>query len=79
MPTIYLVSAAPGDRVPGHELADPDCPSAHFPGLLERQDVTAWLNAIPYNDDSPDELVYLVTEDDPGTIPAGFDTLMLEI
>ncbi|MFD0405601.1 hypothetical protein [Kitasatospora sp. NPDC127116] len=77
MPTIHLISAAPGDRVPGHELADPHCPE--IPGLRERPDVAAWLDAIPYSDDNPDELVYLVTEDNPGTIPAGFDTLTIDI
>lgn len=77
MPTIYLVSAAPGDLVPGHELADPDCPLV--PGLLDRSDVTAWLDGIGYGWDNPDELVYLVTENDPGVIPAGFEYITVEV
>ncbi|MEU7095935.1 hypothetical protein [Kitasatospora aureofaciens] len=71
MPTICLVSAAPGDVVPGRELADPDC--AEFPGLMDRAEVKAWLQAIGYGPDDENELIYLVTEDDPGTIPAGFE------
>jgi hypothetical protein len=77
VPTIYLVSATPGDHVPGRELADPDCPE--FPGLLERPDVTAWLDAIPYNSDHPDALVYLVIDDDPGMIPTGFEYMTVAL
>lgn len=77
MPTIHLVSAAYGDRVPGHELADPDCPPV--PGLLDQSDVKAWLDEIGYGPDSVDELIYLVTEDDPGMIPAGFEHITVEV
>ncbi|MFG2913344.1 hypothetical protein ACGF0D_10695 [Kitasatospora sp. NPDC048298] len=77
MPAIYLVSAAPGDHVPGYELADPDCPD--HPGLLKRPDVSEWLAAHDYDDDHPDELVYLVTGDDGGAIPAGFDVLTVKL
>ncbi|MFE6868324.1 hypothetical protein ACFVFS_17380 [Kitasatospora sp. NPDC057692] len=75
MSTVHLVSATVGDRVPGHELADPGCPEA--PGLMERPDVIAWMKAIPYGPDHPDELVYLVTEDD--EIPDGFPTLTISL
>ncbi|MFJ2191640.1 hypothetical protein ACIOJE_27525 [Kitasatospora sp. NPDC087861] len=77
MPTIHLVSAAPGDTVLGRELADPDCPE--YPGLLERPDVAAWLDALGYGPDNPDELVYLLTDDGPGTIPPGFAHLSLTL
>ncbi|MFF2751139.1 hypothetical protein ACFVVA_37085 [Kitasatospora sp. NPDC058048] len=77
MPTIHLVSAAPGDTVPGHELADPDRPQ--YPGLLERPDVAAWLDALGYGPDNPDELVYLVSDDDPTAIPSGFAHLSLTL
>jgi hypothetical protein len=71
MPTVFLVPAAPGDHVPGHELADPDCPE--YPGLLDRPDVNAWLDTIGYGADDPDLLVHLVTEDQADEIPDGFD------
>ncbi|GGN62035.1 hypothetical protein GCM10012285_61770 [Streptomyces kronopolitis] len=77
MPTISLVSASVGDQIPGHELADPDCPS--FPGLLDRPDVKAWLDEIGYGPDSEDELVYLVTQDDRGMIPAGFEHIAIKV
>jgi hypothetical protein len=76
MPVIYLVAAEPGDRVPGHELADPDCPE--YPGLLERPDVAAWLDRIGYGPNEPDLLVYLAAEDD-GGIPAGFEYLAVTL
>ncbi|MFE2346500.1 hypothetical protein [Kitasatospora cineracea] len=76
MPTIWLISAAPGDTVPGHELADPDCPD--IPGLMDRPDVAAWLDSIGYGPDGPDELVYLATEDDDET-PDGFEHLRVEL
>jgi hypothetical protein len=74
--TITLISAAPGDIVPGHELADPTCPD--IPGLLDRGDVTNWLNAVGYGPDDADELVYLVTDPDE-TIPSGYPTLTVRI
>ncbi|MEU4296396.1 hypothetical protein [Kitasatospora aureofaciens] len=77
MPTLHLISAAPGDLVPGHELADPNCPD--FPGLFERADVAAWMNAHGYGPDRPDELVYLVTEDATDPIPTGFDILTVQL
>ncbi|MGW8702374.1 hypothetical protein ACWGOK_36540 [Streptomyces eurythermus] len=77
MSTIRLVSATFGDRIPGRELADPDCPQ--FPGLLNRPDVKAWLNKIGYGPDNEDELVYLVTADDPGVLPPGFEYITVEI
>ncbi|MFD8340004.1 hypothetical protein ACFV42_46565 [Streptomyces solisilvae] len=39
----------------------------------------SWLDAIGYGPDNADELVYLVTEDDPGTIPAGFECISIEV
>lgn len=75
--TVFLISAAPGDRVPGHELADPECPQV--PGLLERSDVTRWLASVGYGPDSDDELVYLLTEQDPGSVPPGFPHLTVTL
>lgn len=76
--TIYtLVSAHPGDRVPGHELADPDCPEV--PDLLEQDEVTAFFAAQGYGPDEPDELMYLVTEDQTAEIPDGFPALTVRI
>ncbi|RNF86758.1 hypothetical protein [Streptomyces botrytidirepellens] len=77
MSTVSLVSASVGDQVPGHELADPDCP--HVPGLLDQPAVKSWLDAVGYGPDSEDALVYLVTEDDSGMIPAGFEHISVEV
>ncbi|MFE6500758.1 hypothetical protein [Kitasatospora sp. NPDC057738] len=78
MPTIHLISAAPGDHVPGHELASPDCPE--YLGLLERPDVQAWMDTIGYGPEAEDELIYLVTDDDDlDAIPAGFEHLTIEL
>ncbi|MEV7156995.1 hypothetical protein AB0N77_20585 [Streptomyces misionensis] len=41
--------------------------------------MTAWLDGIGYGWDNPDELVYLVTENDPGVIPAGFEYITVEV
>jgi hypothetical protein len=73
---ITLISAAPGDIVPGVELAEPTCPD--IPGLLERRDVTDWMAAVGYSPDNEDELVYLVTDPDE-TIPSGYPTLTVRI
>ncbi|MFF2852713.1 hypothetical protein ACFVT5_41430 [Streptomyces sp. NPDC058001] len=75
--TIALVSAESGDRMPGHELADPDCPE--IPGLLDRPDVEAFMEENGYGPDNPDELMYLVTEDDLDSIPDGFPTLTIRL
>ncbi|GAA0406045.1 hypothetical protein [Streptomyces luteireticuli] len=75
---ILLVAAYPGDLVPGHELADPEC--LVVPGLTERPEVEEWMAAVGYGpDDDPDLLVYLVVEDDEGTVPAGFEKLLVEV
>ena len=73
--TITLVSAQTGDRIPGHELADPDCPS--IPGLLDRPDVQEFMDANGYGPDDPDELMYLITEDE--DIPDGYPTLTIRL
>lgn len=57
---ITLISAAPGDIVPGHELADPHCPCV--PGLALRDDVIEWMSNMGYGPDDPNELVYLVID-----------------
>jgi hypothetical protein len=72
---ITLISALPGDRVPGHELADPDCPD--IPGLTERPEVQAFFDANRYGTDD-DELMYLVTDPD-AEVPAGHPALALTI
>jgi len=77
MPIVYLVSSGTGDRVPGYELADPGCPE--IPGLLGRPAVTEWLDALGYGPDNPDELVYLVAEDEAEDIPDEFDSLAVEL
>lgn len=77
MPTFWLISARPGDLVPGHELADPDCPDA--PGLLDRPEVQAWFDSVGYGYDEPDELVYLLAEDDDEEIPDGFEYLRIDV
>ncbi|MFJ6566667.1 hypothetical protein ACIQNU_04555 [Streptomyces sp. NPDC091292] len=74
---VVLVSAQSGDQVPGHELADPDCPE--IPGLLDRPDVEAFMEAHGYGPDDPDELMYLVTESDLDDIPDGFPTLTIRL
>lgn len=68
---VVLISALPGDTVPGHELADPDCPA--IPGLLDRPQVADFLARHHYGQD-PDELVYLVTGEE-AAIPSGFPAL----
>jgi hypothetical protein len=73
---VYLISACVGDHVPGRELADPDCPN--FPGLVDRPDVQAWFAEMGYGADD-DELVYLLTDDDPEDIPDGFPFLTVEV
>lgn len=70
-----LISAAPGDIVPGHELADPQCPEV--PGLLEHPGVRAFLDLHGYGPDQPDELMYLIT--DTSQIPDGFPTMTVRI
>lgn len=70
-----LISAAPGDTVPGYELADPSCPEV--PGLLEHPGVLAFLDLHGYGPDAPDELMYLIT--DVNQIPAGFPTMTVRI
>ena len=73
--TITLISANPGDHVPGHELADPACPS--IPGLLDRPDVREWVTTIGYGPEDPDELIYLVTDPDQA-IPTGYPSLTVQ-
>ncbi|MEU9606142.1 hypothetical protein [Streptomyces sp. NPDC048057] len=77
MSTMYLISAAPGDLVPGRELADPECPEV--PGLLDRPEIAAWLAQVGYGPDAPDELVYLLAEGDAGAVPAGFEYLAVSV
>jgi len=73
---ICLVSACPGDHVPGHELADPDCPD--IPGLTDRDDVKAFFEKEGYGPDADENvLMYLVAEDDEDEIPDGFPVLRL--
>jgi hypothetical protein len=75
MPTVTLISATPGDTVPGRELADPQCPE--IPGLLDLPEVAAFLTEHNYGPDEPTELMYLVTDD--AEIPTGFPTLTFNI
>lgn len=78
MGTVTLISARAGDRVPGHELADPECPEV--PGLLDRPDVTEWLARQGYSPEDPDELVYLTLgEAEEVEIPEGFPVLILRV
>lgn len=75
MPTVTLISAAPSDVVPGHELADPDCPEV--PGLLDHPEVSAFFAEHGYGPDNETELMYLVAD---GTeIPSGYPTLAVEV
>jgi hypothetical protein len=74
--TVTLISALAGDRVPGTELADPECPQ--FPGLEDRPEVKAFFAENNYGSDEPDELMYLVTDMDQ-EIPAGFPTLTVRL
>lgn len=76
MATATLISAAPGDRVPGHELTDPDCPA--IPGLNDRPEIRAFLAEHGYGPDEPDELMYLVLDDD-AEIPSGLPTLHVQL
>ncbi|MFJ7418008.1 hypothetical protein ACIQXD_05265 [Streptomyces uncialis] len=62
-----LVSAVPGDDVPGTEISDPDSPLDFADLPAEAQE---WAAAQGYGPDSPDELLYVLDEDD--TVPAGF-------
>ncbi|MFJ5865092.1 hypothetical protein ACIQEY_11880, partial [Streptomyces parvus] len=39
--------------------------------MLERSDVTQWIASVGCGPDSDDELVYLLTEQDPGSVPTG--------
>ncbi|MEW1552317.1 hypothetical protein [Streptomyces tsukubensis] len=77
MSMIYLISAAPGDVVPGHELADPHCPD--IPGLLDRPEVRAFFAQVGYGPDEENELVYLLREEDPGLIPARAEYLTITV
>lgn len=75
---IYLVSTRwPGPDVPGHELADPECPE--YPGLLDRPEVERFMQEQGYGVENPDELMFLVREEDPGSIPRGLPVLKLEV
>ncbi|MFB8020791.1 hypothetical protein ACFC36_19725 [Streptomyces rubiginosohelvolus] len=46
---------------------------------MERSDVTRWLASVGYGPDSDDELVYLLTEQDPGSVPPGFPHLTVTL
>lgn len=70
---VTLVSALQGDKVPGIELSDPDCPE--IPGLMESKRVKEFFEENSYGTD-PDELMYLVLDKgDHDAIPDGFPTL----
>lgn len=73
--TVALVSANPGDHVPGTELGAPETDAPE--GLEERPEVVDFMAANNYDADHPDELMYLVTFDDIGDIPDGFPTLIV--
>jgi hypothetical protein len=73
---IALVSAHPGDLVPGYELADPNRP--FIPGLEERGDVQTFLSEQGYGDD-PEVLAYLVPGDKVREISDGLDRLIVKI
>jgi hypothetical protein len=75
MRTVALVSAAPGDRVPGRELGDPECPE--IPGLMDRPEVKSFFTEHDYDADHDDELMYLVTAGEIDMIPDGFPCLIV--
>ncbi|WP_181785056.1 hypothetical protein [Streptomyces phytophilus] len=75
MRTVALVSAAPGDRVPGRELGDPECPE--IPGLMERPEVKSFFAEHDYDADHDDELMYLVTAGEIDMIPDDFPYLIV--
>lgn len=76
--TMILVSATVGDIVPGHEIGSPDCPDV--PGLLDRKDVNTFMAKNGYDADHPDEVMYLVVDEDQfEEIPDGFPTLTVHI
>lgn len=64
---ITLVSAAPGDAVPGVELSDPDCPIT-WPELPKP--AQKWASSQGYGPDNPDELLYVLSQED--SVPSGF-------
>lgn len=70
-----LISACPGDVVPGRELSDPECPE--IPGLLDRPAVRAFLAEHDYGPDNENELMYLVTDGTPA--PDGFPSLTVNL
>ncbi|MFD8626670.1 hypothetical protein ACFV4E_22765 [Streptomyces hygroscopicus] len=73
--TVALVSAGPGDLVPGVELGDPDADTPE--GLEERPEVVRFMESNDYDVDHPDELMYLVPGGDIDEIPDGFPTLIV--
>lgn len=70
--TWTLVSALAGDRVPGVEVSDPECPiDIHdYPEAVEWAEAQGWGN-------DPNELVYVIPDD--GTeVPTGYPTYRIE-
>jgi hypothetical protein len=75
MATIYtLVSAVPGDLIPGTELGGPDCPLewADLPESAQK-----WAAGRGYGLDDPEELVYVLTEGD--GVPPGFESYRFDL
>jgi hypothetical protein len=76
--TVTLISACPGDQVPGVELAEVDYSARpELQNLIERPEVVAFFAEVGYGPDNPEELMYLLDVDD--EIPAGFETLTITL
>jgi hypothetical protein len=73
---VWLVSARAGDIVPGVEISDPDCPE--IPGLLDRPDVREFMKENNYGLGDPDELVYLIRDEDT-ELPPGLPALRVDL
>lgn len=72
--TITLISANPGDLVPGRELAECDGES-WITALMEHPKVREFFAANNYGPDHDDELMYALIGD--GSVPDGFPTLTI--
>lgn len=70
--TYTLVSALPGDLVPGVEASDPDCPIS----LVDHPEGAAWAEFHGWGEDL-DELIYVLTPWQ--AAPAGFPTTHITV
>ena len=69
--TYMLISAVPGDRVPGTEVSAPDCPI----DIHDYPDAVAWARSHGWGDDL-DELVYVADPSEAGDL-TGWPTYIL--